>query len=118
MMFVNRKSIDGTWQNFERLVCRYLSYKGFECSRIVGTTGDKGADIIAHKNDKRWLFQVKHWKNRVGGSDVAKTIKSLSFYGAQIPTIVSRNGFDKTALRQRNEFFAQGISCQLWIQNF
>ncbi len=117
-MFVNRKSIDGTWQNFERLVCRYLSYKGFESPRIVGASGDKGADIIAHKNGKPWVFQVKHWKNRVGGTDVAKTARSLSFYGAKIPVVVSRSGFQGTALRQRNELFAQGINCQLWDSEF
>ncbi len=117
-MFVNRKSIDGTWQNFERLVCRYLYYKEFENPRIVGTTGDKGADIIAHKNGKRWLFQVKHWKNRVGGADVIKTVGSLSFYNAEIPVVVSRSGFNEASLRLRNEFFAQGISCQLWDSEF
>ncbi len=118
MMFVNLKSIDSTWQNFERLVCRYLSYKGFDGPRVVGTTGDKGADIIAHKNSKRWLFQVKHWQSRVGGVDVAKTARALSFYGAQVPVVVSRSGFDEAAFRQRDEFHAQGIFCQLWDSGY
>lgn len=117
-MFINRKSIDGTWQNFERLVCRYLFYKGFDSPRIVGTTGDKGADIIAHKNGKRWLFQVKHWQKRVGMAEVEKTARSLPFYGADIPVVVSRSGFDESVLRQRNEFFAQGVPFQLWDSEF
>ncbi len=117
-MFVNRKNIDGTWQNFERLVCRYLSYKGFEGPRLVGTTGDKGADIIAHRSGKRWLFQVKHWRKSVGGADVEKTARALSFYGATIPVVVSRSGFDEAARRQRDALFSQGILCQLWDAEF
>lgn len=117
-MFINRKSIDGTWQNFERLVCRYLSYKKFEGPRIVGMTGDKGADIIAHKDGKRWLFQVKHWQKSVGGIEVGKTSRALPFYGAKIPVVVSRSGFDESACRQRDALFAQGTPCQLWDSEF
>jgi len=113
-MFVNRKSIGGSWQNFERLVCRYLFYKQFEAPRVVGATGDKGADIIANRNGKRWLFQVKHWKKKCGAADVEKTARALSYYNAQIPVVVSRNGFDGAARRQREALFAQGMHCQLW----
>lgn len=118
MIFLNRRSIDGTWQSFERLVCRYLSYKGFEAPRIVGATGDKGADIIANRGDKRWLFQVKHWQKPVGGAEIAKTASALSLYRAEIPVVVSLGGFDKAAQRQRDELFAQGIPCQLWDAEF
>ena len=36
----------------------------------------------------------------------------------EIPVVVSRSGFDEAALRQRNEFLAQGISFQLWDSAF
>ena len=113
-MFVSRKTIDGTWQNFERLVCRYLNYKGFDGARVVGTTGDKGVDVIAHKGGKRWVFQVKHWNKPVSRVDITKTVSAMSFYKAQIPAIVSRSGFDQPARQQREELFAQGVPFQLW----
>ena len=113
-MFVNQKNINGTWQNFERLVCRYLTYKGFDGPRIVGATADKGADIIAHSRGKRWLFQVKHWQKSVGGADVMKTVHALQFYKADIPVIVARSGFDAAAQRQREALLAQGTQCQFW----
>ncbi len=113
-MFVNRKSIDGTWQNFERMVCRYLAYKQFEMPRVVGGTADKGADVIAHKNGKRWLFQVKHWKKPVGEADITKTVRALSHYNADIPAVVSRSGFGTAALNRYKELVAQGINCQMW----
>lgn len=117
-MFVNRKNINGTWQNFERIICRYLSYKGFSGPRIVGTTGDKGADIIAHRNDKRWLFQVKNWKKPVGRTDIVKTVNALSFYDAKIPVVVSRSGFEESARNQRDVFGTQDVPVQLWDSNF
>ena len=113
-MFVSRENIDGTWQNFERLVCRYLSYRGFDGPRVVGTTGDKGADIIAHQNGKRWIFQIKHWKKPVGRADIIKTVDALSFYDAKIPVVVSRSGFEDSARRKRDEYVASNVLVQLW----
>ena len=117
-MFISRKSIAGTWQNFERLVCRYLFYKDFEGPRVVGAVGDKGVDVLAHKGGKRWIFQVKHWQKRAGADVVAATARALNFYKADIPVVVARSGFDKAAVRQRQEMFAQGIPCQLWDAEF
>ena len=58
-----------TWQAFERNLCRLLSYEGFTNVRLVGQTGDHGADVTATKitlqGHKRWLFQAKHWKKPV-----------------------------------------------------
>lgn len=63
-MFLNDTSIRGSWQAFERIVCRYLSHAGFAGTRLVGQKGDKGADIITHKAGRRWLVQAKRWKNK------------------------------------------------------
>ena len=117
-MFVSREHIDGTWQNFERLICRYLFYKGFDGPRVVGTAGDKGADVIAHRADKRWIFQVKNWKKPVGKADIEKTVQALSFYDAQIPVIVSRSGFDQSAYKYRDEVRGQEVLVQLWDSNY
>lgn len=117
-MFIDRKSISGTWQNFERLVCRYLLYKEYENPRIVGGVGDKGADIIAHRHEKRWLFQVKHWKKPVGAQEIIKTVKALPVYNANIPVVVSYSGFDQSAHRQRKEFLSQNMNCQLWDSRY
>ena len=52
--------VNGTWQSFERDLCRLLLYEGFSNVRLVGQTGDHGADVTASKVGKRWLFQAKH----------------------------------------------------------
>lgn len=114
MIFINSESMRGTWQAFERLVCRYLEVRNFEGVRIVGASGDRGADIIAHKDGKRWLFQVKHWVRSAGALEVEQTVQALSDYNAQIPVLVCRGGFDQFAREACNRFFARQVPCQLW----
>ena len=113
-MFLSESAIAGTWQNFERLVCRLLLHRGYENVRIVGSSGDKGADIIAHLRGARYLVQVKHWKRPVGTGEVEKTIRALDFYGADIPVIVAKSGFDGPAWAQQQALWARQIPLQLW----
>lgn len=55
-----RRLLKGPWQAFERDVARLLIGAGFDDVRIVGGTGDKGADILAVKNQEIWVVQCKH----------------------------------------------------------
>ena len=113
-MFFNETNIRGSWQAFERLVCRYLMHSGYSGIRLVGQTRDKGADVIAHRGGKRWLIQVKHWVAKIGSDVIDSTLKSLRFYRADIPVIVALNGFLEAAHRQQQELMAQRIPLQLW----
>lgn len=83
--------INGSWQSFERNLSRLLIYEGFSNVRLVGQTGDHGADVTAFKVNKRWLFQAKHWKKPIGISVVDETMKAIREYEADIPVIVSVN---------------------------
>ena len=48
MIFESQYQImDDTWQAFERNLCRLLLYEGFTNVRLVGQTGDHGADVTA-----------------------------------------------------------------------
>lgn len=114
-MFIAEKNIlSGTWQAFERSICRLLICDGFTGVRIVGQSGDKGADIIASKHGKRWLFQAKHWKKKVGVAVVDETLRALPEYSAQIPVIVSLNGFDDESKKYQATLLSGGIPLQLW----
>ncbi|MFW5498392.1 MULTISPECIES: DEAD/DEAH box helicase family protein [unclassified Maridesulfovibrio] len=113
-MFLNDASIRGSWQAFERLICRYLTHAGFSGTRLVGQKGDKGADIITHKAGRRWLVQAKRWKNKIGCDVVDETLRALKYYRAEIPVIVTLNGFQDIVLRQQQQLMAQQIPLQLW----
>jgi superfamily II DNA or RNA helicase len=103
-----------TWQGFERLVLRLLLLEGFDGARLVGQTGDKGADVVAHKAGRRWLFQIKRWRAKVGVDVVDQTLAALRMYRADIPVIVALNGFDRAALEQQVRLQQEGLPLQFW----
>ncbi len=55
-----RRLLRGPWQAFERDVARLLLYNGFQDVRIVGGTGDHGADVLGTKNGQLWVIQCKY----------------------------------------------------------
>lgn len=114
-MFISFEGLrHGSWQAFERSVCRLLMHDGFDGVRLIGQTADRGADVIAHKFNKRWLFQIKHWKNKVGLGVVDRTLDAMRSYRAQIPVLVALNGFEDPVREQQNVLIGRGIPLQLW----
>lgn len=103
-----------TWQAFERLVSRLLLVSGFDSVMVVGQSGDGGADVLARRNHRRWLVQVKRWTSPVGTDVVAKTLEACARYGADVPVIVSRSGFEASVFQLQNTLARQGVQLQLW----
>src|SRR5271168_1492565 len=58
-----RRLRDGPWQAFERDVARLFLANGFNDVRIVGGSGDKGADVLASQSGKLWVIQCKYTSN-------------------------------------------------------
>lgn len=117
-MFISEASLSTiTWQAFERNICRLLIIDGYKGVRLVGQSNDQGADIIASKHGKRWLFQVKRWKNRLGVSVLDETIKALAIYRAHVPVVVALNGFDTPVREHQATLLSRGIPIQLWDRN-
>lgn len=106
-----------TWQAFERNLCRLLTYEGYDNVRLVGQTGDHGADVTGNKAGKKWLFQDKHWKKPVGLDVAQETINAVYEYKADIPVIVSSNGFDAAVKSYQSTLLARKIPLQLWDSN-
>ncbi|MFD4675233.1 DEAD/DEAH box helicase family protein [Lentzea sp. NPDC058450] len=102
------------WRAFERTVERLLIAKGYEGVQRVGASGDGGADVIGTLNNRRWLFQVKRWKTAIGPAVVDETIEACRRYQADIPVVVSLNGFEASVRGQQNALAAKGIPLQLW----
>ena len=55
-----RRLLNGPWQAFERDVARLLVCNGFDDVRLVGGSGDRGADVLGVKNDELWVLQCKY----------------------------------------------------------
>ncbi len=115
MNFITRESLlNGTWQSYERTICRLLICDRFSNVRLVGGSGDKGADVLASKFGKRWLFQAKQWKKPVGMDVAQDTIVAMKTYKAQVAVIVASHGYDKSVLDYQKTLLSNGINLQLW----
>jgi superfamily II DNA or RNA helicase len=104
-----------TWQYLERSVARLLFHEGFSGVRLVGQSGDKGADVLAHKGGKRWLIQVKFRSaGRIGIDVVDETVSATRFYRADVPVIATNRTFTSDVIDQQSRLMASGTPMQLW----
>ncbi|WP_411556987.1 DEAD/DEAH box helicase family protein [Plantibacter sp. MPB07] len=103
-----------SWQAYERVLTRLLPLLGYEHVALIGESGDGGADVLATKAGKRWLFQVKRYAQAVGADVIERTIAAARTYDADVPVVVSRKGFTQAAHEQRQSLASQGLNVQLW----
>lgn len=79
-----RRLLHGPWQAFERDVARLLLANGFEDVRIVGGTGDRGADVLGVSGRELWVFQCKYTSSSQPPKDaIEEVIAAGRFYAAQ-----------------------------------
>ena len=105
---------DSNWRAYERLISRLTSYLGFSGIRAVGQTNDGGADLIAHKDAKRWLFQVKRLGTKVGPDVIDRTLQAVRTYHAEVPVVVSAKGFTEAARDRQLALMRERAPLQLW----
>lgn len=103
-----------SWQGLERAVARYLLAAGWQTVRVVGQTGDGGADVVGTINGVRWLVQVKNYRVAVGASVVEETESAAARYKAEVAVVVSAGGFTDSARDARALRFNEGRKIHLW----
>lgn len=78
-----RRLLKGPWQAFERDVARLLVCNGFDNVRLVGGSGDRGADVLGVKNSRLWVIQCKFTSaGYPPPSAVDEVGEAARFYGA------------------------------------
>ncbi|MEV7930126.1 DEAD/DEAH box helicase family protein [Kitasatospora sp. NPDC088779] len=102
------------WQSFERVVQRLIMARGYSGVQLAGASGDGGADVVGSLNGRRWLFQMKRWRSPVGPEVIAQTVDACRRYDADIPVVVSLNGFEASVRAQHEQLAGKGIPLQLW----
>ncbi len=121
MSFLTDEILKGTdWRALERVVARLMSHCGWESVALVGTTGDKGADILAVRDSRQWVVQVKAVTggNYVGIGALEESISALSTYGAQSVAVATNGEFTKSAFKRRDELARAGYDLKLWNGKF
>lgn len=78
-----RRLLHGPWRSFERDVARLLIANGFDDVRVVGGSGDRGADILGVRRGELWVWQCKF---TTGGPPsrqaIAEVVSAAQFYSA------------------------------------
>jgi superfamily II DNA or RNA helicase len=115
-LFIDREIFRSCgWQAFERLIARLLIHKGFTGVRVVGGSGDKGADILAHaQNGSRWLIQAKYWARPVPEFELQRTLEAARLYRATVAVVVALNGVDEKARKFQKAMQLQHQSLTVW----
>ena len=117
MSFLTEEILKGTdWRALERAVARLVSHCGWRGVAVVGTTGDKGADILAVREGRPWIIQVKAVTggNYVGQSALGEAISALSTYSAKSAAVATNGEFTRSAFKRQDELARAGYDLKLW----
>ena len=113
--FLNeRRLMYGPWKAFERDVARLLIVNGFDDVRIVGGSGDRGADVLGVKNSQLWVWQCKHTTTSTPPrSAVGDVVRAAQYYEADRMVIATSRPPGIGLLEERARFERQGLKIEL-----
>jgi superfamily II DNA or RNA helicase len=102
--------LEGPWQAFERDVSRLLICNGFQDVRVVGGSGDHGADVLGVKNGETWVVQCNFTQ---GGYPPASAVDEVGeaarFYKADRIYVASSRRVGPATYEAVNRWKALGI---------
>ena len=83
--FLNADSLSaGPWQAFERLIARLMLARGFQDVRLVGGSGDLGADVLGTHDGVRWVVQCKFSQSgSISPRAFDEAIRAAEAYGCE-----------------------------------
>jgi len=105
---------------------RLLGHCGWSNIQDVGESGDKGADILAVRENPQsaaletFLVQVKAitGSGYIGRSALDQALQGQAHYGAKIAIVATNGDFTKSAVTRQKELKSQGFDIRLWNGSF
>src|SRR5437879_10070939 len=112
--FDSRRLLNGPWQAFERDVARLLVANGFEDVRVVGGSGDKGADVLGVKGSELWVVQCKFVTNQYPSpTAVDEVVEASRFYEANRLVVAASRAFGPATFATVKKWASLGIKVEL-----
>ena len=111
----------GPWQALERALQRFLVHAGFDDVRLVGGTGDGGADVVANLKQQTWVIQSKYRsRNQVVGAKVVEEVAiAIGRYGAEVAVVATNASVSKDAIQRAKRLEMDiGTRILLWDSKF
>lgn len=113
---VERLSL-GPWQAFERGVQRLMVHAGFRDVRLVGGSGDEGADVVGELDGRVWIVQAKYRSTGqiIGTDPIDEVTTAIDRYRADVGVVATNTGFSGTSVRFASKRKADlGVPILLW----
>lgn len=82
---------------FEEYAAEVLRKKGFKSVKVTQGSGDQGIDIFAKMHGETYAIQVKNYQNPVGNKAVQEAYAGCTFYGCDIPVVLTNSTFTPSA---------------------
>ena len=109
-----RRLLYGPWKAFERDVARLLIVNGFGDVRVVGGSGDRGADVLGVKNGKLWVWQCKHTtSSSPPKAAVSEVVEAARYYEADRMVVATSRPPGRGLLEEKARFERQGLQIEL-----
>jgi superfamily II DNA or RNA helicase len=90
----SRRLLNGSWRAFERDIARLLVQNAFDDVRIVGGSGDHGADVLGVKANQLWVVQCKFTSDTYPDPRAAdEVVEAAKFYGADRLAVATSRPF-------------------------
>jgi predicted helicase len=110
----SRRLLNGPWQAFERDVARLLVANSFEDVRIVGGSGDRGADVLGVKGGELWVIQCKFVTNQYPSpAAVDEVVEASRFYEANRLVVAASRSFGPATFAAVKKWASLGIKVEL-----
>ncbi len=97
---------------FEYFCAELLEDNGFSKVRVTQRSRDHGADIIAHKDGKMYVVQVKHYSRKVGNKAIQEVYAARDLYRADYAYAMANQPFTSQAIQE-----AKILNVGLWDRN-
>ena len=110
----DRRLLRGPWQAFERDVARLLLHAGFDDVRVVGGSGDQGADVVGVKNGEIWVVQCKHTTSAPPTKHaVQEVVAAGTYYGASRMVVATSRAIGGGIEAEVERFRRIGVNIEL-----
>jgi len=109
----HERLLRGPWQAFERDVARLMIYNGFDDVRIVGGSGDQGADVLGAKNEQLWVFQCKFTSSSSPPKKaVTEVVNAARYYKADRMVVAVTRPPSSSFVEEVNRYSRQGLKVE------
>ena len=94
---------------FEEYVASLMVANGYENVKVTKKSGDFGADIVAEKQDVKYVVQCKYYTSQVGIESVQQIYAAKIHYDAHVAIVATNSVFTKAA-----QTLATNVGVVLW----